>query len=266
MVRTQGEKRKRRIERARIALCQKLELDLLSRRETRKPVVEERIPQPITSTQSTEASTPPIYRLVIPANQLAILNQFDPELNVIRIFGTGSFSGSSSEESFEFGKIIAKPVGNVVLEYDYARGVKPLRKIFECCQSRNIPNVALTYLEYQDLVEVETSNPLYVALKFEKETILPKKYQALVVDGRFPKQEMYEILREIKRRLGELPREVVRSWKPSCLVLTDIAPDPKLLQDGPLIWALKRDYMLFVRETAKRWELYDYESKPRGGP
>lgn len=264
-----GQRRERmeRRKQAKIAVRRKLVLGLPTQRWTIEPKKQESIKFITTAPQSSSApAPPPIYRLVIPANQLAVINQFDPELKVMRIYGAGSFSGSSTEEPFEYGKIVAKPVGSAVVEYNYDQGLKPLSQIFECCRGRNIPNVALDTLEYQDSVQVSANKTLYIALKFEKETILPKKYQKLVINGAFPKQEMYEILREIKRRLEELPDDVKRRWRPSCLVLTDIAPDRKLLYEGDIIWALKRNYMLFVRETQRRWELHDYVSKPRGGP
>lgn len=210
----------------------------------------------------------PTYRLVFPTNQLGILNLFFPELRIMRATGSGLTSGKPQSEKLKLGVIWTRTTREARFKTNAESGRPTINDCYREFAERQVANIALDSLEYEESVTTKGHEVKYVALVFEKKTILKEKFEEMVLNGSYPQMEIYNILHEAKRKLTDedVDEEVLKRWRPSCLMLVNIRPERRLMQDGDFVFALRRPPMFLIRDVAKHWELYDYESKPRGGP
>lgn len=213
-----------------------------------------------------EPAPKPAYRLIIPTTQLSILNGWNRELKVLKVVGDGTYSGRPKTESFELGKVITRPVSNIILDWE-ARGMDgglPLHEIHEKI-SEMYPDAEIsieTLMYYEMWSETD-----YIWLRFERESIHPTILEKMIVNGGIPKQQTFEFLRSIKEKLGEreeLPEAARKRWKPSYLILKETLPDRTWISDPARLRPLKKHYMIFAVDTKKGWDIKDMELKRKG--
>lgn len=206
-----------------------------------------------------------MYTLMIPSNQLFMLKYWDPELKLQAFKGIGSAGAKSGTWSFEFGTAIEQVSRSVDLRYDMGTGEVTPKTVYEKV-IEYVPDASLEYIYYVERnCKMGDPNLRTIGLRFKRQAIHPTIYKQLVIDGEHPLQAVAEILVGIKESIEDLPDEVKRRMRPSCLLLEETDP-PGLKNDGPCIYALKRPYMVFMLETSKLWQLFDLDYKSRGGP
>lgn len=205
------------------------------------------------------------YTLMIPSNQLFMLKHWDPVLKLQAFRGVGSAGSKSGTWSFEFGTAIEQVSRSVDLRYDMGNGEVTPEEVYKKV-TEYVPDASLEYIYYVERnCKMGNPNLNAIGLKFKRQAIHPTIYKQLVINGETPLQDIAEILIGIKESTEDLPNEVKKRMRPSCLLLEETDP-PGLKADGPCIYALKRSYMIFMRETSKTWKLFDLDYNKRGGP
>lgn len=215
---------------------------------------------------SAAQTKPPTFRLVIPSVQLGVIAALWPDLQVKQIAGRGGFSGSSTEQKLQYGKLVSQTIGQAFCDWKW--GYTPpvtIAEIYKDFLDNGVPDISLVHLSYMRKVEIK-SRTTYVTLKMGKDTVHPDVYQKLVVDGAYPKEETAQIIKALKaslKKMDAVTGDILKRIRYSCLVLYRTEADQTLMNDAWAIYALKQPAMLFIREVFKKWELWDYEYLPK---
>jgi len=211
---------------------------------------------------TTQTAKLPTFRLVIPTVQLGVIATLWPDLQVQQISGRGAFSGESTEQQLQYGRLISQTSGQAFCDWKW--GYTPpvtISEIYKDFLDSGVPDISLVRLSYMRKVQIH-GRTSYVNLKMGKDTVHPEVYQKLVVDGAYPKEETAQIIKALKtslKKIDAVPDDVLKRIRYSCLVLYRTDPDPSLMNDAYVVYALKQPTMLFIREIFKKWELWDYE-------
>jgi len=201
------------------------------------------------------------YTLLIPSAQLFMLDQWDPDLRLQAFQGKGSAGTASKPIPFKFGKITEKATTVIDLIYNMDQGEIPVHEVYEEI-STFIPDASIDWLAYLERY-CKLGNPDWknILCKFTKKTFNPGVLKKLVLDGRYPMDAANLLLATMKASVEDLPAEVKRRFRPSCLALTT---EPDIQEDEFAVKALKRPYMVFMAEISKHWDLRDLEWKKKG--
>jgi len=203
------------------------------------------------------------WTLLIPSNQLYVLNEWDPELRLQAFKGKGTDKTTSKVIPFEFGTFKEIGTRSANLKYLMENGEVTVNEIYEKVRDW-VPDASFESLTYVEK-NCKMGNPDLKTIRcdFERETIQHRKLKKLVVDGAYPMEDMHRIINEIKNQLEDLPEAVRSRFRPSCMILS---ASPDIHDDGFAIQALKRSYHILMEDRLKRWLLRDLEYKSRGGP
>jgi len=209
------------------------------------------------------------YTLIIPTNSLYILKEWDPELKIQALRGQGTIGTASEKISIKMGHIDLgfyrdATKREAALLYDFGNGEIPLKGIYESVYEKTgLPDINIEYMVYMERdLKLGPSLPKTVRCDFNRKTVHQGIFKRMVQNGKYPMQEIHEILNGIQESLKDLPEEVRKRYKPSCL---NLETNPPIKDDGPAVYALKRPYMIFMRETTQNWTLFDLEHKKQVG-
>jgi len=215
----------------------------------------------------------PIYRLLIPSVQLAILTRFYPTMKVLEAHGKGSIYGTATHQDVQLkgvtiGKVSSQLTGPATLDFVWNQQTGPvtLDEIYNVYAAMGVVDISLHHLTFYRTATMKGSNAaLY--LRFGKDTVHKQVLEKLVMDGTFPLQETYQLYAQVKKNLKKqgLSPDVLKRYRPSCLVLYDITGHKDMMYDAKQIWSLKLPNMLLIQEVYKKWELYDYEYRVKVG-
>lgn len=192
-----------------------------------------------------------MYRLIIPSTQLFVLNRFNPDLSLQLFEGFYHTGEQVSTQEFKYGKVTDYSRRKLDLKYIMDSGEATINDIYRACIDRGFPDASLDCISYMTPLP-KIGN---VRIDFEKDTISTTKMQNMVQDGRYPMDDIKEILDNIKLRLKDLPREVTKRFRNSFLLSTQTVPDITIKAESMKL--LRKDYMMMIEETQGAWILKD---------
>ncbi len=128
-----------------------------------------------------------------------------------------------------------------------------------------VPDVSFDAFSYMER-NCKFGDPKFstINLYFKRFTISTGKWKKMVQDGSYPMKDVNILLESIKAALEDIPDDIRQRFRPSCMILDKT--DPEIMDDGAMVFALKRKYMLFMKDTVKNWILKDLSYQKKGGP
>ena len=210
------------------------------------------------------------YLNMIPTASLYMLSEWDPELKLQAFRGLGSIGTNTENYEIVMGEAqigITTVSQNIKAEllYDFGNGELAVKDVYERVKEvTGLPDISLESIVYVDR-DCRMGDPALKIIRnnYDRRSIHPGIFKNMVMDGAYPLQSVHIMLDEIKKSFEDLPSEIKKRVKSSCL-LSSFHPD--ISDDGPAVYALKRPYMVFMNTTSRFWKLFDMEyKKGKGG-
>src|SRR5437867_5187582 len=163
-------------------------------------------------------STYPV-RILIPTTQLSYLDYLYPNLQVIEMFGAGSFSDKRWVKNFLYGSFNAILTGKAEVSWKAAGFLYTATLSAILADMRLVTTVADAVLDkvvfYEKVIVHNHATINDITLRFEKGNIHPYVLRNLVVGTpAYPLQAVYQVLVNLKNALRALPKDLRRHWKP----------------------------------------------------
>ena len=205
-----------------------------------------------------------MLRLLIPVNNPQILSQWDKNLKVYEISGSGSAGASSAQINLELGYMQTRALNQFKLNFR-AKGIdycKTMGEISDWLTANKILNGTISHIKVLDKVGTNICQDGYLISTFKKHTPHRNIDIGRVVNGgSFPDQQLYQFLSTIRE---QMPKSDRQKFKSSILRLVATEPNPKVLMDEEAVKSIKRHYMKTYMDNVKSWNITHPDFKSAG--